>query len=269
MPRTARHRGAQRWTVSSTRRAPVRSSSSRRALAPAVARATRFVSPHPYRTNSASSAGSSTRSVNPPRCNAFQNRLPGRAKWWPTAPEYEPGLMPQKSTSRPGASTSGIVVPTAAATCSGVGRCGIDAQLRRPEWRSRPVSRILCAGLAPPATISLDDTSVVVGPFSGPMRPTRQLGRAVLDRCLLDLAPGGGCQPRRSPAALVRSYRTVSPLPEATMPQAVCSLLPCPRGCPRLALASTLPFGVRTFLERSRPPAAARPAPPHPRIPGP
>jgi len=66
----------------------------------------------------------------------------------------------------------------------------------------------------PPATISLDDAgNVVAEPFSGSVRPTRQLGRAVLERCLLDLTPGGGCQPRRSPAALVRSYRTVSPLP--------------------------------------------------------
>ncbi len=57
---------------------------------------------------------------------------------------------------------------------------------------------------------------IAAGPFTGPVRPTRQLGRAALERCLLDLAPGGGCQPRRSPAALVRSYRTVSPLPHTT-----------------------------------------------------
>ena len=59
------------------------------------------------------------------------------------------------------------------------------------------------------------------------MRSTRQLGRAVLERCLLDLAPGGGCQPRRSPAALVRSYRTVSPLPARLAPRGR-SALCCP-----------------------------------------
>src|SRR5581483_7629283 len=43
----------------------------------------------------------------------------------------------------------------------------------------------------------------------------------------LGLAPGGGCQPPGSPRALVRSYRTVSPLPVLrAQPSAVCSLLP-------------------------------------------
>ncbi len=47
------------------------------------------------------------------------------------------------------------------------------------------------------------------------------------------------------------------------------SALCCPvrEVTPAWPFASTLPFGVRTFLERSKPPAAVRPAPPRPRIP--
>ena len=45
---------------------------------------------------------------------------------------------------------------------------------------------------------------------------------------LLGLAPDGGCQLRRSPAALVRSYRTVSPLPVPGEPGHRRSVLCCP-----------------------------------------
>jgi hypothetical protein len=61
----------------------------------------------------------------------------------------------------------------------------------------------------------------------------------------------GFAEPPESPRVLVRSYRTVSPLPvrrpEAT-PSAVCSLLHFPAGHPDWALPSTMPCGVRTFL---------------------
>jgi hypothetical protein len=39
-------------------------------------------------------------------------------------------------------------------------------------------------------------------------------GRTGRSFSLLDLAPRGGCQPPKSPLTLVRSYRTVSPLPK-------------------------------------------------------
>src|SRR6476661_2529280 len=74
----------------------------------------------------------------------------------------------------------------------------------------------------------------------------------------------GVAEPPGSPRTLVRSYRTVSPLPvrRVAPPSAVCSLLPDPTGHPVLALASTLPFGVPTFLDvRANSGAAAtRPA---------
>jgi len=59
----------------------------------------------------------------------------------------------------------------------------------------------------------------------------------------------GFAEPSRSPATLVSSYLTVSPLPvPIAEPSAVCSLLHFPSGHPAWALPSTLPCGVRTFL---------------------
>ena len=52
-------------------------------------------------------------------------------------------------------------------------------------------------------------------------------------------------------AAAVRSYRTVSPLPDRRAcagPSTVCFLLPCSACCHGWPLAITLPYGVRTFL---------------------
>ena len=52
--------------------------------------------------------------MNPAAYSAGQNRFPGRAKWYPVAAEYSPGLMPANSTRSPGAATSGIVLSLAA-----------------------------------------------------------------------------------------------------------------------------------------------------------
>src|SRR5918999_5178615 len=66
------------------------------------------------------------------------------------------------------------------------------------KWRSRPVSRILyrargpggghlsrrAGGLPPRRRVAVTRA----------VRPTRQLGRAALERCLLGLAPGGACR---------------------------------------------------------------------------
>jgi hypothetical protein len=48
-----------------------------------------------------------------------------------------------------------------------------------------------------------------------PEAALRRTGRPCL---LLGLAPSGGCQPPESPRTLVRSYRTVSPLPVTSAP---------------------------------------------------
>src|SRR4029453_16172461 len=89
---------------------------------------------------------------------------------------------------------------------------------------------------------------------------TRQLGRAVLERCLLGLAPGGGCQPRRSPVALVRSYRTVSPLPERLTPPGR-SALCCPVREVTPAWLTPAPCPAESGLSSSDPKTArGRPA---------
>ena len=72
----------------------------------------------------------------------------------------------------------------------------------------------------------------------------------------------GFAEPPGSPRALVRSYRTVSPLPvRLAAPSAVCSLWHFPAGRPDWPLASTLPCGVPTFLD-AVPASGSTPRPP-------
>ena len=63
------------------------------------------------------------------------------------------------------------------------------------------------------------------------------------------LAPGGVCRAPLVTEGAVRSYRAVSPLPAASQPPAVCSLLHFPSSHLDWPLASTLPCGARTFLD--------------------
>jgi hypothetical protein len=88
----------------------------------------------------------------------------------------------------------------------------------------------------------------------------RRGGRAARAFCLT-LLPVGFAEPPGSPRALVRSYRTVSPLPDPGCPGHRRSALCCtaPSGRPDLALASTVPFGVPTFLDTVDRAAATRP----------
>ena len=83
---------------------------------------------------------------------------------------------------------------------------------------------------------------------------------------LLTLLQVGFTKPPQSPAALVVSYTTVSPLPgpgAQPRPGAVCFLWHFPAGHPGSALPTTLPCGARTFLTGAGSPgAAARPARP-------
>ena len=80
------------------------------------------------------------------------------------------------------------------------------------------------------------------------LRPTRGSGGRAAHPLCSALLRVGFVEPPRSPPALVRSYRTVSPLPRTFRPEAVCFLLHFPWDCSRWALPSTLPFGARTFL---------------------
>ena len=73
---------------------------------------------------------------------------------------------------------------------------------------------------------------------------------------LLTLLRVGFTKPPQSPAALVVSYTTVSPLPSSHGRRAVCFLWHCPAGHPGSALPTTLPCGARTFLTGPRRPGA-------------
>src|SRR5882724_10651189 len=79
---------------------------------------------------------------------------------------------------------------------------------------------------------------------------------------LLVLLQVGFAEPLRSPGALVRSYRTLSPLPACGLSRRAGGLLSVAlsAGRPAWALPSTLPCGARTFLSPVRDGAAvARP----------
>ena len=82
----------------------------------------------------------------------------------------------------------------------------------RRKKRSWPVSRVLCGAARPPTVIPLGR-----GLLRGSSHlPASSAGR--VNACLLGVAPGGGCRAARVTAHAVRSYRTVSPLPDQEMP---------------------------------------------------
>src|SRR2546423_6849802 len=130
---------------------------------------------------------------------------------------------------------------------------------------SRPVGGVLssdpfdrCRSHEPPEWPSI--CAAYLGTSAGPAVPRLALLRV------------GFAEPPGSPRALVRSYRTVSPLPVPTdpvtraidRPLAVCSLWHFPAGRPDWPLASTLPCGAPTFLD----PVAAETGDAEPRPPG-
>src|SRR5262252_271982 len=122
MPTTASHCGARRATLAASTRPPARISSAVSSSARAVARATTLVMPRPSGSRSSCSSGRSTRLVKPAAYSAGQNRFPGRAKWYPVAAEYRPGLMPANSTLSAGPATSGMVLSLAAVRSQDEGR---------------------------------------------------------------------------------------------------------------------------------------------------
>ncbi len=140
------------------------------------------------------------------------------------------------------------------------------------EWRSRPISRILYRDRGPGGghlsrRAGGSPRRAAASRFTRAVRPTRQLGRATLERCLLGLAPGGACRAgavARAAGALLPHRFTLTP--PANGRGGLLSVAPS-RGRPRLSRPSTLPCGVRTFLDRARgAAAAARPAPPPTRV---
>ena len=104
------------------------------------------------------------------------------------------------------------------------------------------------------------------GVAAGLVRSTRGLGRASLRGRVaaagaspIRPCSGWGLPSRPVTRPLVRSYRTVSPLPVRSRGPAVCSLWHFPAGRPDWPLASTLPCGGRTFLD----PGGPGPRPPN------
>ena len=85
---------------------------------------------------------------------------------------------------------------------------------------------------------------------NGLQQPTRRhwAGRPACCSVLLRV---GFTEPTQSPASLVSSYLTFSPLPPRKV-EVVCFLWHYPSGYPGWLLAITLPCGARTFLERFR-----------------
>jgi hypothetical protein len=130
--------------------------------------------------------------------------------------------------------------PLPLSTSGGVGdRASRDVLM---DW-SRPVSRVLFAlrrdshSSRPHVTVRLK-------------QPTREQ-RGPRYRSPIRSCSGWGlpCHAALSPRA-VRSYRTVSPLPDPLAgPSAVCSLLHWPSARAAQALPGTLPCGARTFLD--------------------
>lgn len=90
-------------------------------------------------------------------------------------------------------------------------------------------------------------------------RPTRELGRATLNALLFGLAPSGVYHATNVTINAVRSYRTLSPLPDPACAGHRRFALCCTgRGFPPQALPGTLPYGARTFLPSARLPRRGR-----------
>ena len=117
-----------------------------------------------------------------------------------------------------------------------------------PEWMCKPGS-VLPRRTGRATDIRLGrwlpnvSSASYPGVWDGPPLRCRCRPRAPL----LALAPGGVCRAAPVTWSAVRSYRTVSPLP-AGDPRAVYFLWHFPASHLDWPLASTLPYGARTFL---------------------
>jgi len=129
---------------------------------------------------------------------------------------------------------------------------------RRPfalRWWSQPVSRVLYA-------LRRDSHSSRPGVAARLQQPTREQ-RGPRYRSPIWSCSGWGLPSRTTLAPYaVRSYRTLSPLPDPLAgPSAVCSLLHWPSAHAAQELPGTLPCGARTFLDPLARDATVRPTP--------
>src|SRR5439155_6023320 len=111
------HLGFNCSAMRSSRSADPSKSARRRSPEPGVVRHAAWVRPIPSFRTSYWSSGEYSRDVNLAACRSRQKSLRVFAKCAPAAAETRPGLMPQKTTRRPGARTSG----TAELGCFGLG----------------------------------------------------------------------------------------------------------------------------------------------------
>src|SRR3954454_17330419 len=122
---------------------------------------------------------------------------------------------------------------------------------RAPSSPSWPVGRVL-----PPAGSGLPAggrPSISNRRYRRPLATYPGRWERVTPCPLLVLLQVGFAKPLRSPGALVRSYRTVSPLPDPADPcfaprSGGLLSVALSAGRPAWALPSTLPCGARTFL---------------------
>jgi len=134
---------------------------------------------------------------------------------------------------------------------------GYFAHPRRVATVSRPIGGVLSSAEAP------GWPSIYAAYLGMPPPGRRRAGSPFPHLALLRV---GFAEPPGFPRTLVRSYRTVSPLPVVEPvsrpgPSAVCFLWHFPAGRPDWPLASTLPSGAPTFLDTvGEPPCRGHPA---------
>jgi hypothetical protein len=135
------------------------------------------------------------------------------------------------------------------------------------RWPHQRASSLVIMGGDGEGACKRDSVDALASGGHPSVRPTRGCpwrttsGRAAQTLCSA-LLRVGFTKPTTSPSPLVRSYRTVSALPVTGRPVHRRSLsVARPSGHPDLALASTLPGGVPTFLDVIR---RSSPRPPGP-----
>jgi hypothetical protein len=224
--------GANRRTFAHSRAAPRDSSSADSSSALAVVRGTMFVIPSPKESSSRSSNGESRRGVKPESSSAGQNRLPGRAKWCPTAAEYSPGLMPTNNTRSPRAIKSGTVPLRASCNSRGEGFHGTEAERL---FTSKTLYRVL--EVAHAAEIRPYPLIVTSDPRGANVAAPRTSG-GMADAP--DLGSGGATRGGSSPSSCTQNLKRFSLL----QPFAAAVL---PIRCPKLrsSIASRSALGAR------------------------
>ena len=137
----------------------------------------------------------------------------------------------------------------------GMSRNGVACHEEPKRW-SRPVSRVLYV-LRRDSHSSRPDVAAWL------QQPTREQRGPRYRSPIWSCSEWGlPCRTTLAPYA-VRSYRTLSPLPDPlARPSAVCSLLHWPSAHAAQELPGTLPCGARTFLDALACDATARPTPP-------